>query len=319
MKILIAEDDVTSRRLLEATLSKWGYEVVVCHDGQKAWEALQGDDAPRFAILDWMMPQLDGLELCRRVRQKEAGEYTYIVLLTAKTQREDLITGMDAGADDYVTKPFNRQELRVRLRAGRRILELQEALINARDQMKDLASRDPLTGLWNRNEIFRILENELARAQREGKVLAVIMADLDHFKRINDTYGHLAGDSVLRATASRLRVATRPYDAVSRYGGEEFMFVINDCDNDNAAAIAERVRRSIESSPMDTSEGLLGVTMSLGVSTTADFPDADPHRLLHAADAALYMAKDAGRNRVEVAKPSDFTPRTMGDGAGGQR
>ncbi len=313
MRILIAEDDPTSRRLLEATLTKWGYEVVVCQNGKQAWDELEGEDAPRFAILDWMMPQLDGLEVCRRVRQKGGEEYTYIVLLTAKAQKEDLIEGMDAGADDYVTKPFNRQELRVRLRAGRRILELQEDLVAARDQMEDLASRDQLTGLWNRNEIFRTLESELARSKREGTVLAVIMSDLDHFKRINDTYGHLAGDSVLRATAARLREATRPYDTVSRYGGEEFMIVIGDCDNEKAALIGERVRQCIGSTPMDTSEGLLEVTISIGVATTADFPEADPHRLLHAADAALYIAKDAGRNRVEIAKPSDLTPQPRGD------
>jgi two-component system cell cycle response regulator len=287
MKILIAEDDPTSRRLLEATLIKWGYEVVVCSDGRQAWEGLRAEGALRFAILDWMMPHM-----------------------------EDLIVGMEAGADDYITKPFNRQELRVRLRAGRRILELQEALMTARDRMKDIASRDPLTGLWNRNEIFRILESELARTKREGSQLAVIMADLDHFKQINDTYGHLAGDSVLRATAAKMQEAVRPYDAVSRYGGEEFLIVVWDCEPGQAEAIGERIREFISGSPMDTSEGLLKVTISIGVATTTDFPDADPHRLLHAADAALYIAKDAGRNRVEKAKPSDLTPRPR-DPAGG--
>jgi two-component system cell cycle response regulator len=316
MKILIAEDDPTSRRLLEATLIKWGYEVVVCSDGRQAWEGLRAEGALRFAILDWMMPHMDGVEVCNRVRQERRDDYVYIILLTAKAQKEDLIVGMEAGADDYITKPFNRQELRVRLRAGRRILELQEALMTARDRMKDIASRDPLTGLWNRNEIFRILESELARTKREGSQLAVIMADLDHFKQINDTYGHLAGDSVLRATAAKMQEAVRPYDAVSRYGGEEFLIVVWDCEPGQAEAIGERIREFISGSPMDTSEGLLKVTISIGVATTTDFPDADPHRLLHAADAALYIAKDAGRNRVEKAKPSDLTPRPR-DPAGG--
>jgi two-component system cell cycle response regulator len=316
MRILIAEDDPTSRRLLEATLVKWGYEVIVCSDGREAWEVLRQEGAPRFAILDWMMPQMDGVEVCRQVRQQQREDYVYIILLTAKAQKEDLVAGMDAGADDYITKPFNRQELRVRLRAGRRILELQEAMIAARDQAKEIASRDPLTGLWNRSEIFRVLENELARALREGTLLAVLMADLDHFKRINDTYGHLAGDSVLRAAAVRMREAARPYDTVSRYGGEEFVIVISDCDREKAIGIAERVRECIGGSPMDTSEGLLGVTISIGVATAVDFPGEDPNILLHAADAALYRAKDAGRNRVEIAKPSDLTPHPDGRAGG---
>jgi diguanylate cyclase (GGDEF)-like protein len=301
MKILIAEDDAVSRRLLEATLTRWGYEVVTCCDGQEAWEALQQEDAPSLAILDWMMPRMDGLEVCRRVRKLESDIYRYLILLTAKSQKEDLIEGLGAGADDYVTKPLNRQEMRVRLRAGRRILELQDALIEASDRMKDKASRDPLTGLWNHEEIFRIIEAELERAGREESSLAVIMADLDRFKRVNDTYGHLAGDSVLRAVAERISASVRPYDFVARYGGEEYLVVVTDCGAEQAEELAERIREAIGSKPIDTPEGLLDITLSLGVATTEGMAAPDAEKLIGLADSALYKAKSGGRNRVELA------------------
>ena len=215
MRILIAEDNAVSRKLLQATLEQWGNDVVLCANGNEAWEALQEDDAPSFAILDWMMPGMDGTEVCRRVRKFKREAYSYIILLTAKTQREDIIAGLESGADDYITKPFDRQELKVRLRAGRRILELQQALIIARDQMKDRATRDPLTGLWNRTEIFGLLENEIERSKREQKDVAVVMMDLDQFKQVNDTHGHLAGDAVLRIVSERLCAAV-PRPQLSR-------------------------------------------------------------------------------------------------------
>lgn len=300
MRILIAEDDPVSRRLLEARLVRWGYEVVVTRDGDEAWNYLASDAAPKLAILDWMMPGLDGVELCRRVRSKGREPYTYIILLTALHGEDDLVTGMEAGADDYLTKPFNANELRVRLRAGRRIVEQQEELIAAREALRVKASHDPLTGFWNHEEILLILERELARCSRDGEHVGVVMADLDHFKRVNDLWGHLAGDAVLRGAASRMLAIMRPFDAVGRYGGEEFLFVLPGCCRKEAAAIAERVRAQVGGAPLDTPEGLIAVTISLGVAVGGrEHPDANA--LVKGADQAMYRAKEAGRNRVAVA------------------
>ena len=298
MKILIAEDDAISRRLLETILAKWGYEVVVAVDGEQAWSRLEAEDAPRLAILDWMMPGMDGIEVCRRVRERSGAPYVYILLLTARSQREDLLQGMEAGADDYITKPFDANELKVRLRAGRRILELQAQLMSAQEALRDQAARDPLTGIWNRNTLFDILRRELARAERESTPLALVMADLDHFKDLNDNYGHLAGDSVLREVTRRMSGSIRPYDAVGRYGGEEFLVVLPGCDTRAGMSHAERLRHALGDEPFDTSEGRLNVTCSLGVVST-ESGVLDPDTLVRAADSALYRAKHNGRNRVE--------------------
>ena len=248
-----------------------------------------------------MMPGMDGTEVCRRVRKFKREAYSYIILLTAKTQREDIIAGLESGADDYITKPFDRQELKVRLRAGRRILELQQALIIARDQMKDRATRDPLTGLWNRTEIFGLLENEIERSKREQKDVAVVMMDLDQFKSVNDTHGHLAGDAVLRIVSERLCASVREYDSVGRYGGEEFLILAPGCDSLQVADLAERLRTALSSESMDTAEGMLDVSASFGVASMRATADEDAESIVAKADAALLRAKEAGRNRVEVA------------------
>ncbi len=299
MRVLIAEDDPVSCHLLEAFLVKWGYQVVVTTDGTEAWRVLQQENPPRLAILDWMMPGMDGVEVCRKVRQRDAEPYIYILLVTAKGQKQDIIEGLEAGADDYLTKPFDAQELRARLRAGRRIIELQEQLLSAREQLKVEATHDPLTGLWNRTAILESLQRELARAQRDKTPTAVIMADLDHFKRINDTYGHLAGDAVLREAARRMSSSVRTYDSIGRYGGEEFLFVFPGSDLNGALTQAERLRSCINKEAMDIFEGAFPITMSLGVAASTEVKEAD--LLVRAADAALYRAKNGGRNRVEPA------------------
>ncbi len=303
MRILIAEDDPVSRRLLEVTLNKWGYQVIACPDGTTALQALQQPGAPSLAILDWMMPDVDGVQVCREVRQRVSEPYTYVLLLTAKNHRSDIITGLEAGADDYIVKPFDANELRMRLRAGRRILDLQSELIFAREELRDQATRDSLTRLWNRAAILDILESELERAKRGGSAVSIIMADLDYFKRINDTYGHLVGDAVLRETASRMRSALRPYDEIGRYGGEEFLFVLPDCDTAAAVTLGERLQMAIGEEAIVLAEGAIPVTLSLGVSTSEAIDDV--HTFLSAADAALYRAKDNGRNRLELATPVD--------------
>jgi two-component system, cell cycle response regulator len=298
MRILIAEDDQVSRRVLEAHLGKWGYQVLAARDGDEAWQILQSADAPRLAILDWMMPGMDGTELCRRLRQEGQHPYTYVILLTALSGEENLCEGMDAGADDYLTKPFRANELRVRLRAGRRIVDLQDELIAAREALQVKAAHDPLTGLWNHEEVIACLQRELVRARRGGEPVGVIMADIDHFKLVNDRFGHLAGDAVLRAVAQKMLHGMRPYDNVGRYGGGEFLVVLPGCTGENARALAERLRLAVCSAPFDTSEGLITVTLSLGV-TVSSAAEQNAGDLVRRADQALYRAKEQGRNRVE--------------------
>jgi two-component system cell cycle response regulator len=305
MKILIAEDDPVSRRLLEAFLVKWEYEVVVAGDGEEALRLLEREDAPRLAILDWMMPGKDGIQVCREIRGRENQPYVYILLLSARGNKRDVIEGLETGADDYLTKPFDPFELRARLRTGRRILELQEQVLSALAALRVEATHDPLTGLWNRTAILEIVQRELARAQRQETSLAVSMADLDHFKCINDAYGHLAGDAVLREVTRRMRASIRRYDEIGRYGGEEFLIVTPGCDARSALRQAERLRTRIAAKAMDIFKGTIPVTISLGVAVTRRAKEADS--LLRAADAALYGAKNRGRNRVEVA-PGEETP-----------
>jgi two-component system, cell cycle response regulator len=307
VNILIAEDDMISRRLLEATLIRWGYEVVVTRDGVEALEVLQGTEAPPLAILDWMMPGMDGVEVCRKVRQRGQEPYIYLLLLTTKGRKENIIEGLDAGADDYLTKPFDPHELQVRLRAGKRIVTLQAELIEARETLRIQATHDPLTGVWNRRAILEILGNELARSRREGLSVAVAIADLDHFKRINDTYGHVAGDTVLCESVSRMRALLRPYDAIGRYGGEEFLTVLPGCTSQDAFRLADRLRVGIGQEPVKIPEGSIDVTGSLGVAASDAITGPDPTALIHAADTALYRAKAGGRNRVELATATDMT------------
>ncbi|HTS69031.1 MAG TPA: diguanylate cyclase [Terriglobia bacterium] len=306
MKVLIAEDDAISRRMLEAFLVKWGYEVMVATEGGGAWEVLQGKDAPRLAVLDWMMPGRDGIDICRSIRQHKGRPYTYFILLTARGNKDDIVTGLEAGADDYVTKPFDPFELRARLRAGRRIVELQEQLLQAREALRDQASRDPLTDLYNHGSILAILRKELARASRTKGHFAIAMADVDRFKTINDTYGHQAGDVVLREAARRLRGALRTYDSLGRYGGDEFLAVVPGCNPPAAARFAESFRARIDRKAIETAEGLIPVSLSLGVASLESHKQVAAGALVRIADAALYRAKIAGRNCVAVATPEDI-------------
>lgn len=298
MRVLIADDDPAALLLLESTLEDWGYEVVTARDGVDAWDVLRRADSPPLAILDWMMPGLDGVDVCRKVRQEGEAPYVYLILLTGKARTEDIVQGMESGADDYVGKPFEEQELKVRLRAGRRIVELHEAL-------RIQASRDALTGTWNRRMILDILQRESARAAREGTSVGVVMADLDHFKRINDTLGHPAGDAVLREASRRMEIALRPYDSLGRYGGEEFLIVLPGCDLPGALAAAERIRHAIAEDPVATPTGMTPISASLG-ATIGEGPSLDADELIRIADEALYRAKRGGRNRVEVAIHSEL-------------
>jgi two-component system cell cycle response regulator len=300
VKILVADDDPINRRLLEKVLVKSNYEVVLASDGNEAWSILSQKDAPKLAILDWMMPGLDGPEICRRIRKGSDESYVYILLLTAKFQKGDIIEGLDAGADDYLSKPFDANELKARLRTGMRVLDLEKRLRSSYENLLFHAAHDSLTGGWNRVAILETLRTEVARAQRQGTKLGIMMADLDHFKHVNDTYGHLAGDAVLRETAKRMQACVRPYDAVGRYGGEEFLIVMPHCDVSAASSRAEDLRAAIASTPMETPEGAVPVTVSLGVAIGGRDIPMDVESLLQSADEALYQAKNAGRNQVMV-------------------
>lgn len=296
MRILIADDSNVSRHLLESIVKKWGYQVITTADGNQAWDALQQPDAPRMAILDWMMPGLTGPEVCRLVRQKGIEPYTYILLLTSRTQKEDVIEGMTAGADDYVVKPFDQQELNVRLRAGRRIIDLQDELLKAQSALRYQATHDALTGVNNRGQITEVLEGCVAKAGPLG----VIMLDIDKFKLVNDTFGHAAGDAVLVATAERLTGALSEQDTLGRYGGEEFLVVTRRTPAE-LPAFAEMLRQRIAGEPVLAGGQEFAVTASFGVASRNGAKIEAGSELLKAADDALYTAKHQGRNRVVVA------------------
>ena len=299
MKVLVAEDDAISRRVLCVMLEKWGYEVQAAEDGVEALEIMRAPDAPRLAILDWMMPHMDGVEVIQRFRGGESECYTYIILLTAKDRTEDIVTGMKAGADDYIVKPFDNRELQVRLNAARRLLDLQAELLATQEALRTQAMRDPLTNALNRRAILDHLDVEIDRARRKGTALAVIMIDIDHFKSINDTYGHAAGDEVLRTVVKLTEATLRSYDRFGRYGGEEFLVVIPQATIKESSCIAERIRRTVETSLIPWMHNSLQVTLSLGVATHDGLQNSD--MLIHAADAAMYHAKRTGRNRVQDA------------------
>ena len=306
-RLLIADDSLVSRHLLESTLNKWGYNVRSVSDGEAAWAQLEREDAPDLAILDWVMPGLTGPEVCKLVRGQQREKYTYLILLTSKSLKEDLIEGMESGADDYLTKPFDQHELQVRLRAGIRILELQAELLAAKEvlreqaiELREQAEKDTLTKLWNRRSILEILERELARIQRQDTPLSLLMLDLDHFKSINDTHGHLAGDEVLRETGRRLKAAVRQYDSVGRYGGEEFLVVMPGCGGVDVENQAQRLRLSLCQQPMRIGDKEMTVTGSFGATFALPAYRVSQQDLVKVADEALYRAKRAGRNRVHT-------------------
>lgn len=297
MRVLIADDDRIQLEILRNVISQWDYEVVTASDGLAAWTILNQDDPPPLAVLDWMMPGMQGVDLCRRIRDHQDTSYTYILILSALQEIDNMVEAIDAGADDFIAKPFHYQELRVRLRSGRRLVELHH-------ELNHRATRDPLTGIFNRARILDALSHELERSQRNRQPVGLIMLDVDHFKQINDTHGHTVGDDVLIEICQRLGQSLRGFDSLGRFGGEEFLFVLPECDLQEAETVAERIRQTIASRPIATADGDINVSVSCGVSS---YPGCG-HRinqLLVAADQALYLAKRNGRNRVESAGALD--------------
>jgi two-component system cell cycle response regulator len=300
MQALVVDDSAVYRKLIGDQLRGWGFGVTLAETGSAAWQILEQPDSPKLALLDWVLPDIDGIELCRRIRNaRSSGPYVYVILLTSKEGRQNMLEAMKAGADDYLVKPFDEMELKARLLVGKRILDLQEELVSARESMRHAATHDSLTGLMNRGEIVAMLGRELERARREHSPVGVILGDIDHFKNVNDTLGHLFGDEALREVGRRLREQLRIYDGVGRYGGEEFLMVLPNCDLPNAMQRANELREIIASAPVACSGDEKLITMSMGVAISANDGKNDLEALLNQADAGLYAAKGNGRDRVE--------------------
>ena len=287
MRVLVAEDNVVIQNLLRSLLAKWGYEVIIAQDGEEAWAHLRRDDGPTLALLDWMMPGADGLEVCRRVRAERRGTYVYIVLLSARSDSEDIVEALGMGADDYITKPFHANELRARMRTAVRILKLQEDLAQQ-------AHHDSLTGLPNRRLLADRLEQALHQASRHGELVGVFYIDLDRFKIVNDCLGHALGDELLQQVAARLKGSVRDCDTLARVGGDEFVLVASSLKiREEASTIAERLLTSLEP-PLRLGEHQVRVTASIGMALYPDDGN-DVSTLQQNADKAMYASKRSGK------------------------
>ncbi|MFB3854449.1 MAG: diguanylate cyclase [Vicinamibacterales bacterium] len=299
MRILIAEDEPVSRRLLAAALDRMGHEVVQTCDGREAWEVLQHENIS-MVIADWMMSEMDGVELVRRIRAQESDHYIYVILLTSRSAKCDVVLGLDAGADDYITKPFEREELVVRIKGGERVIELERQLAEKNRQLAALAMVDGLTGISNRRALDDALKLFSEQATRYRRFFSLAMIDIDFFKRYNDCFGHAAGDHVLRSVAQILAKTGRQSDLVFRYGGEEFVALFPEADAAGALTAAERMRRAVVDAgiphPDNPSKGV--VTVSIGLSTKTPASTMTSAELLRLADVALFNAKREGRDRV---------------------
>jgi two-component system cell cycle response regulator len=299
MKILIAEDNLISLKMLEKTLVDWRYSVYKAPDGEKAWQLLHKHKV-RIVILDWMMPGLNGIELCKKIRKSRNDRYTYIILLTSKDDSTDVIEGLMAGADDYITKPFNPQELKARLQTGRRIIRLEAQLLITQRRLHEMATKDGLTRILNREAILQTLDDEHSRSHREKSTYSAIMVDIDNFKLINDTHGHQIGDKVIFEVACRLKKNLRRYDKIGRYGGDEILIVLPSCSSEELEWIARRLCNAVNTETVETTKGPVCVTISLGGISSADIEQPSSQQILIESDAALYKAKRMGRSRFAV-------------------
>jgi diguanylate cyclase (GGDEF)-like protein len=313
VRILIAEDDAVSRRVLSATLTAWGHEVVVTGNGLEAWAALQGENAPPLAILDWMMPEMDGLEVCRNVRRRGPASSTYVILLTAKSLKADLIEALEAGADDFLTKPFDRNELRVRLQVGARIVSLQRSLAErvreleeaieerkrAEEELRELSLTDELTGLNNRRGFFTLAEYHLKAARRMNQSSLMIYADMDGLKQINDNFGHQEGSRAIRQTADILRQTFRESDIIARLGGDEFVILAAGA-SDRLDNLSSRLQGKLETYNEQADHGY-ALSLSLGAVEVEAGNSLTIEELVAKADQAMYRHK--GRKRLTAYVP----------------
>ncbi len=289
---------------MERMLQHSGYDVITADNGLQAARELAKENGPRLALIDWMMPGLDGPGVCRKIRSRHDDSYVYMLLLTSKQSSEDIVMGLEAGADDYLTKPCHPAELKARLHTGRRILQLEDKLVEAREEMRFKATHDALTSLWDRGAIMTLLRGELARSIRERKPVSLLLCDVDHFKQINDVHGHLVGDEVLQEVSTRLLASVRAEDGVGRCGGEEFLIVLGGCQAEALKDRAEQMRKAVSDVPFMTQQGPLSVSMSIGAITIEEWEKSRPiEPLLNQVDGALYQAKALGRDRVVYAEP----------------
>jgi diguanylate cyclase (GGDEF)-like protein len=295
--VLVAEDDDVNRMRLEHLLTKWGHRVTSVSRGDVALEILSPSGPPHLAIIDWVMPGLDGIELCRALRARKTDTYTYIILITAKDDPQSMVTGLEAGADDFLAKPVAPEELRARLRAGQRIVELQERLIAAREEQRRHADRDGLTGVSSRRRVLEALDNSLSERAAGGTELALAMIDMDDFKPINDQHGHFAGDRVLRTVCERVQRMLRRTDVFGRYGGDEFLLVLPDTSRREAIEIGRRLCETLAAHPIEYDDLSLRVTASVGIATAEHGP-CSREDLIKRADRALFRAKSGGGNRA---------------------
>ena len=300
--VLVADDSPVFRKLVEQTLSEKEHSLIFAKNGAEAIE-LFSKHSPGLVIVDWIMPDLSGIELCERIRSRSQVQYTYIIILTGKAEKEDVVAGLAAGADDYLTKPFHREELVARVGVGLRVVELNRQIEAKNVLLQQLALTDALTGLPNRRAVEDWAMRQLSGAARHGFSFWVVMADLDHFKAVNDTYGHEAGDTVLKRFAEILKDVSRRSDICARMGGEEFVFVLTHASTENAKLVAERVRAKLEGTQFVFRGQNVTVTASFGMAGFAGKHAPDFSGLLAQADCALYSAKRLGRNRVEIANP----------------
>ena len=301
MKILIAEDDPASNALLKSLLFRWGYDIVTTFDGTETWKALQEKEAPQIALIDWMMPGIDGLEVCKRLREEEKGSdrYTYVIMVTAKGEKEDVVNGIDAGADDYIIKPFNKEELRARLRTGQRITELQTALRAANRKLLLMSRLDPLTGALSRSAILDDLDLALYRCRREKLPLSISLIDIDNLKAVNERAGRLAGDRVLQESVRRITTCLRRTDCFGRYDTDSFLAILSGVNRATGMEVCLRIREAVALKEIGTDKNSLPVTVSQclavwdGKSTVQEF--------IIAAERALSATIDRGPSRIEAA------------------
>jgi len=302
VKILVAEEDTVTRRVFETALIEWGHDVACCTDGMAALQSLEAA-APPFdcALLDARLPQLDGVEVCQAAR-KRGLTFPYVLLLAAPEDGQDWPRWLEAGADDVLRKPVDAQTLDLRLRAGQRVLALRQELAQAQQTLLLKTSQDAVTGLLNRETVVDALERELGRSKREGMPLGVVLLDVDDFRLVNDNFGRLAGNGALCQIGQRLRRSLRPYDAVGRYGGNQFLVVLPGCDTATTQSLAERLRLAVGANPFKLEEGTVRITVSLGVTAAGCLGEMrHPDALLRAAEAALDKAKQPGQEGLAVA------------------
>lgn len=293
--MLVVEDDAASRLILQQWLQGAGHEVIVAEDGREAWSILNEEHPPQIILLDWTIPGFDGIELCRRLRNNTRPYYPYIVMTAGRNAKKDVAHALESGADDYLSKPFEQADLRARLKVARRILGLQDSLIQDREQFRAQATKDGLTGVWSRGAFLDLLANELDRARRLKAETGLLFLDIDHFKMINDTHGHLVGDLVLKEIARRLAKQLRSYDFIGRYGGEEFCITLPGCPRSSIGKRADAIRLAISAEPVAVHGECIPITVSVGAAVSSP-GEVKSLEQVAIADVALYRAKSAGRN-----------------------